>query len=94
MHYEIYSAWKKIKSSYNNNRFQVSVLTWNDKFKLTDGSYSVSNIQDHLEPVLKRMEKALTIHKYIKMGMLLKFKHQKQLNYLETLKKNKERKNW
>ena len=44
----IYYTWKNIKSSYNNNKFKISAPTWNDKFELPDGSYSVSDIQDHL----------------------------------------------
>ena len=32
---------KKIKSWYNNNRFEICAPTWNDKFELPDGSYSV-----------------------------------------------------
>ena len=28
--------------------------TWNDKFELPDGSYSVSNIQDYFEYILKK----------------------------------------
>ena len=42
----IYYTWKNIKSSYNNNKFKISAPTWNDKFELPDGLYSVSNIQD------------------------------------------------
>ena len=45
----IYYTWKNIKSSYNNNKFKISARTWNDKFKLPDGSYSVSDIQDYFE---------------------------------------------
>ena len=45
----IYYTWKNIKSSYNNNKFKISAPTWNDKFELPDGSYSVSNIQDYFE---------------------------------------------
>ena len=26
-------TWKNIKSSYNNNKFKISALTWNDEFK-------------------------------------------------------------
>ena len=33
----IYYTWKNIKRSYNNNKFRVSALTWNDKFELHDG---------------------------------------------------------
>ena len=43
----IYYTWKNIKSSYNNNKFKISAPTWNDKFELPSGSYSVSNIQDY-----------------------------------------------
>ena len=50
----IYYAWKNIKSSYNNNKFKISTPTWNDKFELADGSYSVSNIQDYFEYILKK----------------------------------------
>ena len=38
-------TWKNIKSPYNNNKFKISGLSWNDKFELPDGSYSISNIQ-------------------------------------------------
>ena len=45
----IYFTCKNIKSSYNNNKFEISAPTWNDKFELPDGSYSVSDIQDYFE---------------------------------------------
>ena len=45
---------KKIKCSYNNKKFKISAPTWNDKFELPDGSYSVSNIQDYFEYILKK----------------------------------------
>ena len=35
----IYYTWKNINSSYNNNKFKISVPTWNDEFELPDGSY-------------------------------------------------------
>ena len=49
----IYYTWKTIKSSYNNNRFKISAPTWNEEFTLPDGSYSVSDIQDYFEYILK-----------------------------------------
>ena len=59
----IYYTWKNIKSSYNNNKFKISAPTWNGKFELPDGSYSVSDIQDYFEYVLKRDgEKILINH--------------------------------
>ena len=45
----IYYTWRNIKSSYNKNKFKISAPTWNDKFELPDGLYSVSNIQDYFE---------------------------------------------
>ena len=53
----IYYTWKNIKSSYNDNKFKISAPTWNDKFELPDGSYSVSNIQDYFAYILNSMEK-------------------------------------
>ena len=50
----IYYTWRNIKSSYNNNKFKISAPTWNDKFELPDGSYSVSNIQDYFEYIFKK----------------------------------------
>ena len=50
----IYYTWKNIKISYNNNRFKISAPTWNDKFELPDGLYSVSDIQDYFEYILKK----------------------------------------
>ena len=47
--FSIYYTWKNKKSSYNNNKFKISVPTWNDKFELPDGSFSASNIQDYFE---------------------------------------------
>ena len=55
----IYYTWKNIKSSYNNNKFEISAPTWNDKFQSPNGSYSVSNIQDCFEYILKSMEKII-----------------------------------
>ena len=43
-----------MKSSYNNNKFKISASIWNDKFELPDGSYSVLDIQDYFEYILKK----------------------------------------
>ena len=52
----IYYTWKNIKSSYNNNKFEISAPTWNEEFTLPDGSYSVSDIQDYFEYFIKKHE--------------------------------------
>ena len=55
----MYYTCKNIKSEYNNNKFQISAPTWNDTFDLPDGSYSISDIQDYFEFIVKKHE-ALT----------------------------------
>ena len=50
----IYYTWRNIKSSHNNDKFKISAPTWNDEFELPDGSYSVSDIQDYFEYILKK----------------------------------------
>ena len=52
----IYYTWENIKSAYKNNKFKISAPTWNDEFDLPDESYSVSNIQDYFEYIIKRHE--------------------------------------
>ena len=52
---------ENIKSLCNSNKFKISAPTWNDKFELLDGSYSVSNIQDYFEYILTHKE-ILIIH--------------------------------
>ena len=50
----IYYTWKNVKSSYNNTSFKISAPTWSEEFKLPDGSYSISDIQDYFEYILKK----------------------------------------
>ena len=50
----IYYTWKNLKSSYNNNKFKISAPTWNEEFESPDGSYSISDIQDYFEYILKK----------------------------------------
>ena len=45
---------KNIKSLYNNNKFKISAPTCSDKFELPDRSYSVSDIPDYFEYILKK----------------------------------------
>ena len=49
----IYYTWNNIKSSYNNNKFKTSSSTWNEEFILPDGSYSISDIKDYFQYILK-----------------------------------------
>ena len=47
---------KNLKSEYNNNKFKISVPTWNDTFDLPDGSYYIGDIQDYFEFIIKKHE--------------------------------------
>ena len=50
----IYYTWKNIKKLYSNNNFEISAPTWNNKFELPDGSYSISDVQDYFEYIFKK----------------------------------------
>ena len=50
----IYYTCKNVKSSYINNNFKISAPTWSEEFELPDGSYSVTDIQDYFEYILKK----------------------------------------
>ena len=52
----IYYTWKNIKSEYNNNKFKISAPTWNDEFDLPDGSYSIADIRDYFQYIIKKHE--------------------------------------
>ena len=50
----IYYTWKNVKNSYNNIKLTISAPTWSEEFKIPDGSYSISDIQDCFEYILKK----------------------------------------
>ena len=52
----IHYTWKNVKSTYNNNKFKILALTWNETFDLPDGSYNISAIQDYIEYIIKKHE--------------------------------------
>ena len=62
----IYYTWKNVKSEYNNNKFKIYAPTWNDTFDLPDGSYSIADIQDYFECIIKKHE-ALTEYPQIQI---------------------------
>ena len=84
----IYYTWKNIKSSYNNNKFKISAPTWSEEFELPHGSYSVSDIQDYFEYILKKHSESVdyaSIRMYInKIENRITFKI-KNGYYLELL---------
>ena len=50
----IYHTMKYIRKQYRNNKLKIIAPTRNDEFELPDGSYSVSDIQDFIEYIIKR----------------------------------------
>ena len=57
----IYYTWKNIKKWYKNNKFKISSSSWNEVIELPDGSYSISDILDYFEYILKNMGIRLSI---------------------------------
>ena len=47
---------ENIKSEYRNNKFKISTPTWNDTFDLPYGSYSIEDIQDYFEFIIRKHE--------------------------------------
>ena len=52
----IYYIWKNFKKSYKNNKFKIASAL-NEKFELPDWSYSVSDMQDYFEYIIKKYQK-------------------------------------
>ena len=64
----ICSTWKNLRKQHKNNKLKIIATTWNDEFELPDGSYSVSDIQDYIEYIIKEHETLTAIppiHVYI-----------------------------
>ena len=57
----IYYTWKNVRKQCKNNKLKTTTPTWNDKFELPDGFYSVSDIQDYIEYIIKKNETLTTI---------------------------------
>ena len=49
-------TWKNTKFAFGNNKFKISPSMWNDKFDLFNSSYSISDIQDYFEYIIKKHE--------------------------------------
>ena len=54
----IYYTWK----SNIKNKLKIIGQTWNDEFELPNGSYSMSNIQNFIEYIIKKHETLTSIH--------------------------------
>ena len=45
-----------LENPYDNNKFKILATTWNDTFDLPDGSYSIADIQNYFEFIIKKHE--------------------------------------
>ena len=73
----IYYTWKNIKSSYNSNKSKLSAPTWSHEFELPNGTYSISDIQDYFEYILKKHNENAdnpSIRIYVKLKIELHLK--------------------
>ena len=50
----VYYTWKNIRQQHKNNKLRKITQTWNNELKLVDSSYTLSDIQDHIEYIIKR----------------------------------------
>ena len=63
----IYFTWKNMKSDFKNNTFKIIATTWNGEFDVSDGSYSIPDIQDYFEFIIKKHETIIDEHSPIKV---------------------------
>ena len=78
--HSLYQSKETTKKGYNKahkahtantitRKFKISAPTWSDEFELPDGSYSISDIQDYFEYILKKHSENvdnLSIRIYVK----------------------------
>ena len=57
----IYHTWKNIRKQYKTNKLKIIGPARNDDFELPDGSYSVSDIKDYIEYIIKKLERLTAI---------------------------------
>ena len=84
----IYYTWKNVKSTYNNNKFKITALTWNKTFDLPDGSYNISEIQDYIEYIIGENAPILIYANTVNNRIVFKMKTGYKLELLskETMK--------
>ena len=44
---------KNLRQQYESNKLKIIAPTWNDEFELPDCSYSVTDIQDYIDCIIK-----------------------------------------
>ena len=89
-----------MRKQYKNNKLIIIAPTWNDEFELPDGSFSVSDIQDYTEFIIRKQETLKIIppiHVYINRNnnrLVFKIKggYKLELQTSETMKLFRNRK--
>ena len=61
----IYHTRKNIKQQYKSKKLKIIALTWNDEFKLPDGSSSESDIQGYIKYIIKSIKHYQLILQFI-----------------------------
>ena len=64
---------ENIKSSYVNNKYNISAATWNDKFELPYGSYSISDCFECIRRNHETFVDNSSIKIYIKKKLKIEF---------------------
>ena len=85
---------KNIRKKFKNNKLKIIAPKWNDEFELSDGFYSVSDIQDYIDYMIKKHETLTTIsptHVYInrihnRLVIKIKDGYKLELQTPETMK--------
>ena len=83
-----------MRKQYKNNKPKIIGSTWSYEFELLDGFYSMANIQDYINYIIKKNEtvtKISSIRVYINRinnGLVLKVKdvYKLELQTAETMK--------
>ena len=57
-------TWKNTKSSYNSNKFKIYAPTSNDEFDMPHGLYSILDIQDYFEYIIKK-HRIILLYKFM-----------------------------
>ena len=50
----IYYTYRNIKPAFSTNKFKIFTPAWNEEFDLSDGSCSISHIQDYVEYIVEK----------------------------------------
>ena len=50
----VYYTWENIRQQDKNNKLRIIASALNDEFELPDDSYSVPDIQDYTECIVKK----------------------------------------